>query len=111
MTILYQNEILDYKMPTWCRIVLLILGAIAIGLELYSFYDVRNKTTNTMANVMLAVFIIYGVSTLLFLQKEVPTGRYRYECTIDEDTSFAEVCEKYDVVEQKGDIWILEDKE
>lgn len=34
----------------------------------------------------------------------------RYECTIDEGTSFSEVTENYDVVGRRGDIWILRDK-
>ena len=40
-----------------------------------------------------------------------PTGRYRYEVTIDDSVSITEVYDHYNVVEQRGDIWILEDKE
>ena len=41
----------------------------------------------------------------------VPTGRYRYEVTIDDSVSFLDICEKYEIVEQNGRIWTLEDKE
>ena len=42
---------------------------------------------------------------------EEPTGRYRYEATIDDSVSITEVYDRYKVVERRGDIWILEDKE
>ena len=44
-------------------------------------------------------------------EESKPTGRYQYECTIDESVSFKDVLENYEVVEQKGKLWILEDKE
>ena len=45
------------------------------------------------------------------LEKSKNTGRYKYEATIDKDVPFTEVYKKYDVVKQKGDIWVLRDKE
>lgn len=42
---------------------------------------------------------------------EQPTGRYRYEVTINKDVSIQEVYEKYNVIEKDGKKWILEDKE
>ena len=44
-------------------------------------------------------------------EQSEPTGRYQYECTIDESVTFEDVLENYNVVEQKGKLWILEDKE
>lgn len=38
------------------------------------------------------------------------TDRCRYEVTLDESVSITDIYEKYDVVEQRGDIWVLEDK-
>lgn len=45
------------------------------------------------------------------VEKSKHTGRYKYEATIDKNVSFTEVYKKYDVVKQKGDIWVLRDKE
>ena len=39
------------------------------------------------------------------------TGRYQYEVTIDKTVLFEDVLDNYDVIEQKGKLWILEDKE
>ena len=35
----------------------------------------------------------------------------QYECTIDESVSMKEVYERYEIIEQRGDIWVLEDRE
>ena len=50
------------------------------------------------------------ISALVNTNK-IPTGRYRYEVTIDDSVSFLDLQEKYDVIEQNGKIWTLEDKE
>lgn len=105
MTILNQYEIFDYDLPTWSYIVLLILGGVAI---ISAFFTSEKGVL--LSRVMIFVVITWGVFSILCFKKEIPTGRYRYECTVDENTSFVEICEKYDVVEQKGDLWVLEDK-
>ena len=58
--------------------------------------------------LFLIISIVIGT---VDLEKSKNTGRYKYEATIDEDVPFIEVYEKYDVVKQKGDIWVLKDKE
>lgn len=40
----------------------------------------------------------------------VQTGKYKYEVTIDKDVSFTELNSKYNIIEQRGDIYVLEDK-
>lgn len=60
--------------------------------------------------VCIGVLLITIVCTVAFGRTE-PSGRYQYEVTIDDSVSFTKLYEKYEVVEQKGKIWILEDKE
>lgn len=43
--------------------------------------------------------------------EEVPTDRYRYEVTVGPYVRFTDIYEKYDVVERRGEIWVLEDKD
>ena len=58
------------------------------------------------------LFLITCIATCTVdLEKSKNTGRYKYEATIDKDVPFTEVYKKYDVVKQKGDIWVLKDKE
>ena len=56
--------------------------------------------------------IVWGwVVRPIVTKEDIPTGRYRYECTIDDDASFIDIYEKYIVVERRGDLWVLEDKD
>lgn len=56
---------------------------------------------------MIAMPIIIGTSKSHWRINE----RNQYECIIDDGTSINEVYENYNVIERRGDIWVLEDKE
>ena len=62
-------------------------------------------------------FLCIAVASLLTViissvcVKEIPTGRYRYKCLIDESVDFIDIYENYDIIGREGQIWILEDKE
>ena len=40
----------------------------------------------------------------------VPTGEYQYEILIDDTVSFTDVTEKYNIIEQRGEIFVVEEK-
>ena len=42
---------------------------------------------------------------------DVPTDRYRYEVIVGDYVRFTDIYEKYNVVERRGEIWVLEDKD
>lgn len=42
--------------------------------------------------------------------ESTPTGRYQYEVIIPNDTVLKEIYEQYDIVEAKGHIYIIRDK-
>ena len=56
----------------------------------------------------ISAVLIAAICVLLSLV--IKTGEYRYECIIDDSVSYNEVVENYKIVEQRGDIWVLEDK-
>jgi hypothetical protein len=41
----------------------------------------------------------------------VPSGKVQHEVIFDEGASFMDVIDKYDIIEQRGDIFVLEEKE
>lgn len=80
-------------------IILLIAGTIdfndfAFGLKMSTF----------------ALMIMMGVEFLIESEL-VPSGRYQYEVIISEDYPAIDLYEDYKVVEQRGKIWVIEDKE
>lgn len=56
---------------------------------------------------MIAMPIIIDTSESHWRTNE----RNQYECIIGDRVSINEVYEKYNVIERRGDIWVLEDKE
>ena len=56
---------------------------------------------------MIATPIIIGTSKSHWRTNQ----RNQYECIIDDSVSINEVYENYNVIERRGDIWVLEDKE
>ena len=109
ITILNQTPINIGVIPGWVFLIL-IMGCI------FLFVMTNISDSNHWSNLT----IIFGISTIICILTFIvlalwcptePTGRYKYECTIDKSVSITEVYEKYEVVEQRGDIWVLQDKE
>lgn len=55
---------------------------------------------------MIGLLICAGVKDKFV----VPSGEYRYEILIDDNVTFNEVNEKYDIIEQRGEIFVVEEK-
>ena len=109
INILNKTEIMEYTYEqhiffavliiVWCiSAILVIIGLIC-----------ESKRSTIIGGILF--LISYITMCTVDLEKSKNTGRYKYEATIDKDVPFIEVYEKYDVVKQKGDIWVLKDKE
>lgn len=107
MTILNQTEVFECSYP-YLTVGLLIASFLALIIAML---------IGLIANKPSVAYFILGASVLCFLSSYIlarttsPTGRYRYECLINEDTSIVEIYNQYNIVERRGDIWVLEDKE
>ena len=76
------------------------------------FFIILANTNSTVLQTISAVLIVLTIIIdAILCSFEVPTDRYRYEVTIDKNVTLEEIYENYDVIEQRGEIWILEDKE
>ena len=106
VTILNQEAITE--LPSWFGLVfgigLLAIVIIAILLMCVCNYDIVGLIV-LLGGMLLFAIILFSTT------EQVPTDRYRYTVTIDETVSFKEVHERYDVIDQAGKMWILEDKE
>lgn len=107
ITVLNQTEIAWFGEDVITVLIMIVIGCFA-GMLINGCLD------NEVACISCAIGgILLGVLILILLiaNANVSTGRYRYECTIDESVSMKEVYERYEIIEQRGDIWVLEDKE
>ena len=101
------NKTVITKTPDWAFIF--VVGSIILLIVFFVILvNVDSIVLQTLSAVLLIMTLIADLSLIFY---EVPTNRYRYEVTIDESVTITEIYDNYDVIEQRGDIWILEDKE
>lgn len=107
INILNQTVIMEtvgWYMPA--IIILGLLACICFGIAFDTFDDAL-KVFGVIAGIVFALATIaIGV-----WEPKVETDRYRYEATVGDYIRFSDVYEKYDIVERRGKIWVLEDKE
>lgn len=101
------NRNMINEKPLWAWIILIV--CMIFGVLCYALIE-------TVISDVLAIFgvvgiIMFTVVGFIALVYSEPTGRYQYEAIVDENVSIQEVYEKYNVIEQDGKKWILEDKE
>lgn len=109
INILNKTAIMEYTCAQHIFFaVLLIVWSISAIIVIFGL--ICDSKWSTIIGGIL--FLIICIATCITdLEKSKITGRYKYEATIDENVPFIEVYKKYDVVKQKGDIWVLKDKE
>ena len=108
-------DVLNKTMTTdtcgWAFVIMAICVSVLI-VSLIGFIICAGLDVFGIANICFWVLIASVFATLLvaMVNPQTETGRYRYEATIDDSVSFLDLQEKYDVIEQNGRIWVLEDK-
>jgi hypothetical protein len=102
ITVLNQTEITD--MPFLVFVIGLIMIFVSLTVTIIGIH-VENGIYVVIGSIAITVSMIIPINI------QQPTGRYKYECIIDESVDFVNIYEKYKVIEQRGDIWVLEDKE
>lgn len=61
--------------------------------------------------ISFVLTIVCFVSTIYIVAADSTHEIYqKYECTIDDDYTVNKLLEKYDIVEQRGEIYVLRDK-
>lgn len=108
--VLSQSPVIDYDYKYWYIALGGVIGAIAVGLLI-------GALTQEFDFAMIGAFIgtIVGCFAGLFAVEETVvetnTGRNEYKVLIEDDVEMKEFYERYNIIEQDGEIWIIEDKE
>ena len=90
-------------------IICIILFAVFIISLMCTFVFIGEEYCKHVA-IFPIISLVFLTSTLIIQSYSKPTGRYKYKVTIDKSVSMIEVYEKYNVIEQDGKIWTIEDK-
>lgn len=114
MTILNAEAIMEWQ-P-----VFLILCLSFLGLSILSAIPALVAITKEcgVSKLDFVLLLIFGLSSLSCLgmvvageSTKVESGRYRYEVTLSDDYDISELANCYKVTEQRGKIWVIEEKE
>lgn len=110
MEILSQTPIMEMD-PSYTSLgvklmIAMIIGFVATLICIACGGDISVAVTGGFTVLCLVVLL-----AVVGLSPEVPTDRNEYIVKLNDDVSFVEIYEKYEVVERKGDVWILQDKE
>ena len=104
------NTIVIDDCARWGFPLALAFGIFGIGAFLLMLTS--SVGTDTICFGILSVLATIGLLIIVLgSQKHWRTNeRNQYECIIDDSVSINEIYENYNVIEQRGKIWVLEDK-
>lgn len=108
ITILNTTIVDDYAqwvLPTVLALGLICIVALVLMLNSDDTGVVIFGTISLLAMIAIPTIVITSKSHWRINE------RNQYECIIDDSVSINEVYENYNVLERRGDIWVLEDKE
>ena len=109
ITILNVTEVSENSTLLLVALIFLMIGAIVNTVNLLLSTDTKQCVLYGIFTVtLLALSIVVGVTMDKYRKANAHT---QYECLIDKSVSIEDVYEKYTVIERRGDIWVLEDKE
>ena len=100
------NKIAVTGVPSWVLIsaaAILIIGLIVFAISIIAEWPTWTAIVPII--IILLVWLLCGI-----LNITIKTGEYQYECIIDDSVPYNEVVDNYKIIEQRGDIWVLEDK-
>lgn len=104
------NTIPVTGLPIWLIIVCIIACVAFVVFDAMIITDVvvfKRKTRK----ILIVIFTILAITApTLFghLNSIYETGHYYYECVIEDTASFNEIMNTYEIVDQRGDIWVFE---
>ena len=96
-------------LPIWLIIICIIACVAFVMFDAMIIADIvvfKRKTRK----ILIVIFTILAITvpTLFgYLNSIYETGHYYYECVIEDTASFNEIMNTYEVVDQRGDIWVF----
>jgi len=97
-----------WSIACWIGVVIV---AIIIGLAVIAIKEGFEYSEGLV--ILLGITLITLAAVILFaliLPHEVTTTVNTYEVVMDETVSFNEIIDKYNFIEKRGDIYVLQDK-
>ena len=110
MEILNSQPIMEVSI--WLIIAIIILILFVVGCLVVFTLSSTMKTANITCVMSIAggFLILICVLMGMFGVADVPSDKNRIEVIISEKVNLEDFYEKYDIVEKRGEIWVLNEK-
>lgn len=97
-------------LPMWLIIVCIITCVAFVVFDAIIITDVVvfKRKTRKILIVIFTILAITAPTLFGYLNGIYETGHYYYECVIEDTASFNEIMNTYEIVDQRGDIWVFE---
>lgn len=97
----------SYRVTNISDVVLMMVVILIMSLVISFIISEGNG-----AIFLLSFILVAGLVSILVLPKCIrDTKHYQYEVLLEDNYSAKDLIEKYEIVEQRGDIWVIKDKE
>ena len=109
MVVLEKTPIKEpYLLPFW---LLLLGGAFVAVLGTYIWFNKKKQRKKLGISFYISGIIIMFTSIIpsSIINKE--TGRYKYECTVEDSVSAKYISDNFNIISVEDNIWTIEDKE
>ena len=90
-----------------CGLIGGLLGLLFFAFMIKYYLDWNEIVVGTLSSLIIFGLVIGGVFLGTILQK----GETHYEVTIDDSVSMSEFDEKYEIIEQRGEIYTVKERE
>ena len=111
MEILKQTEIMETVYPDFAKgiiVAILVIGIIAS--IIWACYE--EEFGNFLAGFMVTILVTIGAYLAIgIMTKPTPSGKHEYEVIFDDTVDMKDVYARYEIIETRGDIYTLRDKE
>lgn len=106
------NTIPVTGLPMWLIIVCVIACVAFVVFDAMIITDivVFKRKTRKILIVIFTILAITAPTLFGYLNNVYETGHYYYECVIEDTASFNEIMDTYEIIDQRGDIWVLKDR-
>ena len=103
-----KEDYFSWSIGCWIGVILTIVCV--IGFTYFVIETIKEKEIGFLGFGIL--FLVAGAVILFeaILPHNVITTINQYEVTINENITFKEIMDKYDFIEQRGDIYVLREK-
>ena len=102
------EDYFSWSVGCWFGIILTIVCV--IGFTYFLIETIKEKEIGFLGMDILCLVVGAVILAEIVLPHDVITTVNQYEVTINEDITFKEIMDKYNFIEQRGDIYVLREK-